>query len=127
MSPEVVNLQDGARDVVGAPPVNLQRIGEIRTVEVMETELDDLEGAAGATLHAASFFWACLGCFVGGLFSVLGMSAEASVTMVAVAYALLFVTGLGALFFGTTWYREAKKRRGVVSRIRSRLKVAAAP
>src|SRR5262245_16401356 len=83
--------------VSNAPLVQLSRIPEIRTVEVMTTELNQIEDAASEEKTAFGFFTLCVGAFLSAL---PGIPADGSSPQRwALFYVIVGMTGAGSAWF----------------------------
>jgi hypothetical protein len=103
----------------GSPLVILNRIGEIRTYEIMNSELDDIDQIVAAENQALGFCAAGLGI----LFSVVPSwtaSAAISVTATVIYAVATAVSLIGSLWFGVTWRRERARRHSLTARIKTR-------
>lgn len=100
------------------PEISLRRIRRINTYEVIESDLEDLDRSIQAENQALAFTCLCLGGLISTVISWIGAS---SLTPHGLA-AYLSITVLllvGSTFFGITWLREKRSKRGLLERIRS--------
>ncbi len=107
-----------------APQVHLARIEEIRTVEVMEHEIDTLGNALAAEQQALAFAM-----FAGGvcLSTALGWLGAGHLTIAAlVIYAVVTaVSGVATLWCSVTWWRERVSRHRIQQHLRTRVRSTA--
>lgn len=101
-----------------APPVRLRRIAEIRTYEVMEAELRDLEKSTGEESVAAAFCTGAAGALVGLL--VGWPATDATTARWGVWTALVGLCVVVAGWFAVKWATAARSRRYTIDDIRSR-------
>lgn len=102
-----------------APVIELARIRRIRTIEVMETELDTIDQIVAAEQTALGFFTGTLGAFLGAAFGWLGASGLTPMRQVLFATATL-VTGIFTVWFFAQWRLARRRRPTLLTELRSR-------
>jgi len=103
---------------MAAPMVQLTRIEKIVTVEVMVTELQQVEEAATEEKTALAFATLCAGAFVSALLSI--PSSDASAKRWAIYTALTALSVVGTLWFSLMWLRKRKYSARILEGIRAR-------
>lgn len=94
-------------------------IGNIRIVQILETEMDEFERVASAGQQALGFFQFSLGALLSAAVAW-ATTAAPSPTQQAVYAAVCVPLALASVWFGLQWRRESKLRAAVFARIRSR-------
>jgi hypothetical protein len=107
-----------AHEQQSAPIVHLTRIQRIQTVEIMLTELNQIEEAATEEKTALSF----LTLFLGALLSaVLGApSTDASAARWGIYVGVALVCAIGLAWFFVLWLRKRKSAARILESVRSR-------
>lgn len=100
----------------GTPSVLLHRITQIKTYEVMDTDLSALNEAMGQESQALGFFTFCGGCLVSC--AVAWVNPPAGVLGIGILAAMTAVFALAVAFFFVSWLRHRKKRPEIIQRIR---------
>ena len=101
---------------VAEPRVNLRRIDQIHTVEIMLTELDNLENLVAEEMQALAFATAALGVLAGAILGWVGAGvlkpwAQATYTVVTL------LSAIATLWFGLVWLRKKAARRSLRDRL----------
>lgn len=98
------------------PRVYLRRIDEIRTLEIMVTDLDNLDQIVAKEMQALGFASAALGVFAG---AVLGWVAAGQMGGPATSFYALTTafSGTAMLWFGIAWRRESRSRATLRERL----------
>lgn len=112
----------------GPPVVALQRIRQIQTYEVMESDLVELDRAFGDESQALGFWTASGG--IAGSAALAWYTATNLAAGQTAAYAVFTaISLLAGLWFFFTWLRAKRVRPGIVARMRQRpeLQVPPAP
>ncbi len=98
------------------PRVTLRRIEQIHTLEIMLTDLDNLETLFAEEMQALAFATAALGAFLG---AVLGWASAGTLRPWAQSTytAVTAVTAICTLWFGIAWARNRRKRKSLRDRL----------
>jgi hypothetical protein len=115
--PAIVNPTTGE-----SPRVLLNRIDEIHTHEIMDSELRALSDATNRETRNLGFFT-----FFGGVFATIAAALATSPPEGAIAFSTTVAVGLvcfiATAWFGVSWNQERRKRPEIIERIRNRGRV----
>jgi hypothetical protein len=112
-------MSDDKLKIENAPVVLHSRIKEIRTLEVQEMELDQLDALYASENQSLAFTTFSAGVFAPTLITWLttsGLSDRAT----AVYFATVLVSAVFTLWFGVTWLRARKERPKFLTTVRER-------
>lgn len=111
-----LNISDEQR--LATPHVQLTRIQKIDTVEVMTTELQQIEEAATEEKTALAFFSLFFGAALSALLGI--PAADASAQRWAIYTSLTALAVVGSVWFFLTWLRKRKYAARILEGIRTR-------
>lgn len=98
------------------PRVTLRRIHQIHTLEIMLTDLDNLENLFAEEMQALAFATAALGALLG---AVLGWASAGTLRPWAQSTytAITAITAIGTLWFSIVWARKRRARKSLRDRL----------
>jgi len=102
-----------------APVIKLERIQEITTYEVQESELVELDRASGLESLSLAFACGSFGALVSAAASWASIS-EVTPFQFAGFLATTIVLTMATVFFGILWYRERNRKTNILTRMREK-------
>jgi hypothetical protein len=98
------------------PSVQLRRIGSIETLEVLASDLAQLDSSIADEAQALGFFTFTAGILIGALLQLASLNSVTRAQEVLFGLAIA-ISCLFSIWFGLTWWRKRRERTSVRSRL----------
>lgn len=111
MSDEKLNVESGP------PTVALKRLDTLRSIEVLESDLDQLESAVAAVSQALGFLTFSAGSLIGAVLQWVSLEKTSDLQRV-VFFVTIGVATLGCAWFGIELWRRSHGKTTLLARLK---------